>query len=328
MNLMPRALSGLRITLILLWVCGTVAAVLYAHNQNIPARIVIAALPALLVESSLYIATGFAGVRSRLTAVGDSLPLVLVASAALPYTLMTLGFGTFRFQSVLIVAGLAAVAAFWFRVTPRHTAFDLLFLVLMAAVFLSGIFPGIYKNPAGKPQLDILGRLMWIRLGLSVILIDRGAEKMDFGFLPRLREWIAGARYFLYSLPLIVPLALLTGFVGRPVSSLSAKLALTALATFLGMLWVVALAEEFFFRGLLQQWMVKLTGSRAAGLAVASLAFGAAHLGFRAFPNWKFALIATVAGVFYGLAFMRSGSIRASMVTHALLATCWRVFFV
>jgi len=263
-----------------------------------------------------------------MAALGSSLPLLLVASSVLPYLLMSLGLGTFRLQSVLILAGLASAVSFWFRVTPRHWAFDLLFLCFLAGVFLTDIFSGVYENPARKPALDILGRLMWIRLGLSVVLIDRGAGKMEFGFLPRLGDWIAGARYFLYALPLIVPLAIWTGFVGRPISSFSAKLALTAVGTFLGMLWVVALAEEFFFRGLLQQWMVKLTGSPVAGLAVASIAFGAAHLGFRAFPNWKFALLATVAGVFYGLAFWRSGSIRTSMVTHALLATSWRVFFV
>jgi membrane protease YdiL (CAAX protease family) len=92
------------------------------------------------------------------------------------------------------------------------------------------------------------------------------------------------------------------------------------------MLWVVALGEEFFFRGLLQQWVSKWLSSDWAGLVIASILFGSVHLAFRAFPNWRFAAVAAVAGVFYGLAFRRAKSIRASMVTHALAATTWKVF--
>jgi membrane protease YdiL (CAAX protease family) len=57
------------------------------------------------------------------------------------------------------------------------------------------------------------------------------------------------------------------------------------------------------------------------------LLFGAAHFWFRTFPNWRFAAVAAVAGVFYGLAFRQARSIRASMVTHALTVTAWRLFF-
>ena len=99
-------------------------------------------------------------------------------------------------------------------------------------------------------------------------------------------------------------------------------------ATFLGILWVVALSEEFFFRGLLQQWMTQWTGSAAAGLAGTSIVFGAVHLGFRGFPNWKFAVAAATAGWFYGRAYQQARSIRASMVTHALVVTLWRALFV
>ena len=54
---------------------------------------------------------------------------------------------------------------------------------------------------------------------------------------------------------------------------------------------------------------------------MATLAFGLVHLPFRSFPNWRFALVATVAGFFYGRAYSLSGGIRAAMVTHALVNT-------
>jgi membrane protease YdiL (CAAX protease family) len=99
------------------------------------------------------------------------------------------------------------------------------------------------------------------------------------------------------------------------------------LVLFFGALWVIALPEEFFFRGLLQRWIGEWTGSRYLGLATASLLFGAAHLPFREFPNWRLATVAAVAGCFYGLAYQKADSIRASMVTHALVVTIWRTLF-
>jgi len=105
------------------------------------------------------------------------------------------------------------------------------------------------------------------------------------------------------------------------------KTSILAVGIFFAVLWVLALGEEFFFRGLLQQWMTGWLSSEWAGLLATSLLFGAVHLWFREFPNWRFAALAATAGVFYGLAFRQARSIRASMVTHALVVTTWRLFF-
>ena len=55
---------------------------------------------------------------------------------------------------------------------------------------------------------------------------------------------------------------------------------------FFGGLWVLSLGEEFFFRGLLQQWMTGWLHNKWGGLIVTSLIFGAVHLPYRGFPNW------------------------------------------
>jgi membrane protease YdiL (CAAX protease family) len=78
---------------------------------------------------------------------------------------------------------------------------------------------------------------------------------------------------------------------------------------------------------LLQAWLESWFKSALFGLAAASVLFGAVHLTFHAFPNWRFAILAAVAGVFYGRAYMTARSVRAAMVTHALVNTAWRVFF-
>ena len=157
-----------------------------------------------------------------------------------------------------------------------------------------------------------------------VMLVERRVPGVGYGFMPSLAEWKIGLRHFVYFLIAGIPLAWATRLVrlgpGMPLWKIA--------ATFLGVLWVVALSEEFFFRGLLQQWIGEWTGRPALALAAASILFGAVHLGFRAFPNWKFALAAAVAGWFYGRAYRQAQSIRASMVTHALVVTLWRAFFV
>jgi membrane protease YdiL (CAAX protease family) len=327
MRLMNRGLNAFGLTVLTLWVVGSVGAILYANQQHIPQSVWMIVLPALLIEATLYIAPGFPVVRERLARLGGWLPPLMALSAVVPYTLLSIGLGNFRLEWVGALIVLSLVVGLWYRVFPRNTATDLLFLALMAGIFLSKLFSSIYVNPNGKPALDILGRLMWIRMGVLAVMLVRGAEGVEFGFVPRAKDWVTGARYFLYAIPFLAPVGLWIGFVQRKNVVFGSKTVLVALGTFLGMLWVVALAEEFFFRGLLQQGMQKLTGSLGGGLLIASVLFGAAHLGMRGFPNWKFALLATIAGVFYGLAYARSGSIRASMVTHALVNTTWRVFF-
>jgi membrane protease YdiL (CAAX protease family) len=144
-------------------------------------------------------------------------------------------------------------------------------------------------------------------------------EGVNFGFWPEWREWKIGAAHFAVLLPVVFALAAWTGFATFTWPEWPWwETALRAVGTFAGILWVVALSEEFLFRGLLQRWI---------GIAGASVLFGLAHLGFRQFPNWRFAVVAGVAGVFYGLAYRRGGGIRSAMVAHAFTVTAWKTLF-
>jgi membrane protease YdiL (CAAX protease family) len=67
--------------------------------------------------------------------------------------------------------------------------------------------------------------------------------------------------------------------------------------------------------------------NEALGVLAASMLFGLAHLPFRGFPNWKWVMVTFVLGLFCGLAYAKANSVRASMVTHALVVTTWRVLF-
>jgi len=287
--------------------------------------------PAFLVEFVFYLAPGFEEVRAAFGRLGGkSLRAALLAiSAVIPYAIEAPFTGTFTWHFFSALLAVALVASFWYVGMDASWLYDLAFLAFMGAVYLSRSFERGYGHPASHVALGILGQLMWIRLGLMAVLSVRGMGEIRFGFVPAAREWRVGVQFYALFLPVAVALAYLLNFVHyRPQPLEWWKFVLLLIGTFFAFLWVVALAEEFFFRAFLQVLLAKRMGSDWAGLAVASVIFGLAHLWFRSFPNWRFAIVGGAAGVFYGLAFLRAGSIRASMVTHALVVTTWRMFFV
>ena len=176
-----------------------------------------------------------------------------------------------------------------------------------------------------KLQLHVLGVLMWYRTGLLAALSLRKMEGVNFGFVPHKRDWAIGLRNFIYFLPLGLIFGFGLEFLSiRP--SLGWMMPIALVGTFIVTLCVLATAEEFFFRGLLQQVLTRLSGSEHVGLVAASLVFGLAHI--VKYPTWQFVTLATCAGIFYGRAFLQARSIRAAMVTHALVVTVWQVFLV
>lgn len=310
------------LTLAVLWVAGGIAGTLYAQQQHIPTVVAVYGALAVLIEASLYASLAFEEVRCRWPVV----PLVVFAP--LPYMIYSTAAGVFSPWSMLAIWACAALAMGWFHVLPKGRLADFGFIVVMALPLLFKLFPLLYAKPVENLRLDILGQLLWIRLGVLSVLQNRPQRGVNFGFLPSKDDWLVGLRYGLIASVLLLPLALAVGFVTFGVSDRPWWLHTVAAAgTFTGILWVVALSEEFFFRGLIQQWLEQWWGSAAAAVAVTSILFGSVHLGFRHFPNWQFALLAGAAGVFYGLAFRRGGGIKAAMVAHALLVTVWRTAF-
>jgi uncharacterized protein len=318
------------IALALAWTGACVAAFFYSHQQDIPRQVALAVLPAFLLEIALYLAPGFPDARKRFDRIKSKISraALLTIGAIAPYLLVSLRLGSFHWTALVQLTVLAGVAAFWYVWMRPSAVVDVLFLALIAAVFVTKIFAGIYTHPVPHLPLEILGRLMWIRVGIMAVLSLRRIENIRFGFVPNSGEWRIGIQQFLY----FAPVGALAAYLLRiahfhPIALVWWKFPLYVLGTFLAVLWVLALAEEFFFRGFLQQLLARGLHSEIAGLLATSVLFGMAHLSFRHFPNWQFAAIAALAGLFYGLAYLRARSVRACMVTHALVVTTWRVFF-
>lgn len=280
---------------------------------------------AFLVEFAFYLVPGFESVRTLLTArfTKAGLAPLLVASAVIPYLIYSLGTGQFRWPGFLTLLMIAGATSLWFVVLPAATGADLGFLVFLAAIVLAKLFKDIYLLPIPRMEVylhglkirvppDFLGHLMIIRLGASALLMQRRFKELCFGFIPSFQEGMVGIRFFLYFLPVGVPLGWWLGVTmrGHP------QPAWLSVGVFFGVLWVVALSEEFAFRGILQQGLARVTGSPVGGLLIASVVFGLCHLPFRGFPNWRMAALATVAGGFYGQAFREGGSGQVWYRTH------------
>ena len=95
----------------------------------------------------------------------------------------------------------------------------------------------------------------------------------------------------------------------------------------LAILCFTAWPEEFLFRGLLQNMLAKSTKSDVAGWWTASVLFGFSHITNMGFPNWRYVILASIAGVFYGWTWRKTGSIFASAIVHALVDAIWHFLF-
>jgi len=323
MRPMAKSRGAFQAALLIGWVALGVVGIWFARLKGIPSWAAIPALSAILVEYPFYLVPAFPDLRERLA--GAFLPGFLVASAVLPYLVCCLGAVQFQFLSLVKLIALALALSLWYIVLPAVAAVDLAFLILIAAVLLGRYFDPIYPAPVKGADIAVLGKVAVYQIAVMSLILERRVRETGYGFLPTWKDWRIGGLHFLYFLPIGIPLALALkvmhwGATPKPLWNMA--------GTFLGFLFVVTLGEEFFFRGVLQQWIEDWTWNRTGALLITSACFGFAHLWLGRFPNWPWVPLAAALGLFCGHARNQAGSIRAAMVTHTLVVTTWRTFFV
>ena len=132
------------------------------------------------------------------------------------------------------------------------------------------------------------------------------------------------ANFFMFAV-IAIPLGFAIDFIHY---SFTLQKLYRAIPVFAGIFLFTALPEEFLFRGVIQNWIERSTGRRIISLLMASVIFGASHLNNGPpIPNYRYFLMATIAGIFYGSAWTSTGSLMASALTHALVDTVWSVVF-
>ncbi len=173
-----------------------------------------------------------------------------------------------------------------------------------------------------------LAHTMSILLGMNVavagFLFVRRMDGIGYAFAWTKKQTFAVCAGILVMMAVAIPAGLALGFLHwAPGHAGWASLPLVALGIFFFTAW----PEEFVFRGLLQNMLSRTFKSENAGWIVASILFGLSHIANGFFPNWKYALLATVAGFAYGWTWRKSGNIFASAILHCVVDTVWHALF-
>jgi len=159
-----------------------------------------------------------------------------------------------------------------------------------------------------------------ILLGLSIFLLFRRLKGMKIN-LPRSgRDFVNLLIGFAACALVLIPLGRAIGFLPpfhRPAQPSPVRIG----SQFLIILAATALPEEILFRGMIQNCIAQKFGVNTRTLLLAAFIFGCAHLdnGPGPLPNWRYMIVATIAGVAYGKVYEKSSSIFGSAGLHALV---------
>ena len=166
-----------------------------------------------------------------------------------------------------------------------------------------------------------------ILLGLTLFLGFRNLPGMRYNTPRCMRDlWLPFAAYAVLA-PLLMAIGIPLGFIPPPHAShhTAGRMAAIAAIIFVG----TALPEEILFRSLIQNLLQQRFGVNPRSLILASLIFGAAHLdnGPQPLPNWRYMILATIAGFAYGKVFQKASTVLSSACLHALVDWTKHIFF-
>jgi membrane protease YdiL (CAAX protease family) len=292
------------------------------YNVHLTFPVIPAAVALVLLLVPIF-AFGFAGDRWVRVAqsVGVPLRLALPAILVIPWLIVALGshivvarWLLFYLLAPVLIAVLEALAA---RLDPEQRGHLIDFLVLIPLGLAVDLR---WLEPAWPHKLAALGKLTLLDAGLYAFLAVRCLSGVGYDLRLRGRDWWVGFREVLIYIPIAIPLGLALGFLHIHYRIDHAWLVVPAwIFTFIG----IALPEEIFFRGWMQNLLERRIG-RIAALIVTACIFGLAHFNKRTkFFNWRYVLLAAIAGIFYGRAWRADRRIGASAITHSTVDTLW-----
>jgi uncharacterized protein len=285
------------------------------------------AMAALSVELLPAAVFGFAGDRVGHVAgrwppaVRFGIPALLV----LPYLLVSFSRHMFRWEWCALFVGLPVISAWLLGqaavADPEQRgnwrdAFIL--LVLGLAVDLR------WFEAAWPTGLRALNELLLVDVGLYGFLAIRQLSGTGFDFHLRWSDWKTGLRELAFFAPLALVLGLLLHFLhphaNRPEPGWAAL-------RWVGIFFFTAVPEELFFRGWVQNLLERRMGRQVA-LAITAVLFGLSHFNKESIHfNWRYVLLATIAGIFYGRAWRQRRRVPASTITHASVDWIWGLWF-
>lgn len=266
---------------------------------------------------------GFAGERlsGALSRVQQSVRIVLPAGLVVPYLLVSwprhqvsLAWFLLYLFLPIAVAALLALAA---KLDPQQSGHILDFLVL----FSLGLAVDLrWFEPAWPHALVALNKIILLDAGIYGFHVIRRLDGIGFDLRLRIADWKTGLRELFFYMPIAIALGLAIGFLHWH-GHVSHPWQLPALWLFT--FFLIALPEEIFFRGWMQNLLERRMG-RMPALTATAVLFGLSHFNKRAIHfNWRYVLLASIAGVFYGRAWRADRRVAASSITHAGVDTIW-----
>jgi CAAX protease family protein len=262
------------------------------------------------------------GVAVPLKALPSWAKIACASALAGPYFVFALGTQDFQFRVAIIVIAFPALLAAFLQLPnlpPKLMWRDAVVLGIIAATYYLRLLQTAWPEPA----LAIFPKLFLADVALYCFLVVRRLEGAGYSLVPTGSALIVGVREWAFYLPIALALGELTSFIHFHAAQLApAKIAAVWLLTFL----LIALPEELFFRGILQNFLETRLG-RTWALAVSALLFGLSHFNHGASFNWKYVMLASIAGIFYGRAWRANRQVLASVVTHTAVDVVWSVWF-
>ena len=289
-----------------------------------------AAIAALVAEFS--VAAGFAFTADGISRAVQRWPVVVRTIVpgllVLPYSLVAVLQHGFLWQWFALYAGLPVWIA-WLLGQAAHADPErrgnwrdaVVLLLLGLAVDLR------WFDSAWPRGLEPLGKILLVDAGLYGFAAIRQLDGTGFDFRVRWSDWKTGLRELVFFTPMVLALGLALGFI-HPHVNLPAWS--DAIVRWAGIFFFIAIPEELFFRAWVQNFLERRVG-RWLALAIASVIFGLSHFNKRnaigAYFNWRYVILATIAGIFYGRAWRERRRVPASSITHTFVDWMWSWWF-
>lgn len=238
------------------------------------------------------------------------------------YLLLAMPLGEFSAGSLLLFLAFPSVLASVLECWPPAAKLGWQDGVVLAALGLAVEY-GWLQRSLPQPGLGNLSKFMLTDVALYLYVVQRRLPGIGFDLRLRPRDVLVGVREWALFAPVGIGLGLALGFLRFHARLPTAgTFAGTALVTFI----FVALPEELFFRGLLQN-LLETRLPRRHALALAAAIFGLSHYIHGAVFNWRYVILAAIAGWFYGRAWRNERRVGASAVSHTLVDTVWVTWF-
>jgi len=262
-------------------------------------------------------------VESVWAAIG--LPLFLLV----PYLVYAFGTGSFSFLGAGKLLAYVVLPTLLLLPDRLHRSAhlgwrDVVAMVALGLPVAANWLGGIWTWPF---DLYFFRPLFCVCVGMYAFVVVRNLEGVGYRLLWRKQDLADGFANFLAFSLFGIPLGMVLHFIHPHFSSASfGQFPLQFFAIY----FTIAIPEELLFRGILQNLLcrsIRRGPTDMYGLLIAAVVFGASHLHHAPVPNWRYAILATLAGVSYGYTFRNRQRISASALTHALVDTTWHFWF-